>query len=468
MILEQFYLACLSQASYVVADERTRRACVVDPRRDTDVYVQFAKDRGLRITHVALTHFHADFLAGHLELAKKTGARIVLGRRAKADYEFEPLGEGQSIELGDVRLEVLETPGHTPEGVCYLVRKGTDAPHAVLTGDTLFLGDVGRPDLMASIGVTEDELARALFHSLSEKLWPLPDDTIVYPGHGAGSMCGKALSDERFAKLGDQRVSNLAFATAGSGDEEAFVSLVCAGQPDPPAYFAFDADLNRRKRATLEESLARFEALPLARFLTRADGGAQVVDTRAAAKFEPRHLAGSINVGLDGSFATWAGTVLDHTRPIVVITEPGREREAALRLGRIGFDRVEGYLEDGAAALERAPERLGAIARIEPAALAERVARADRPLVVDVRTPGEFAAAHIEGAVNVPLRRLSERQGELPRDRPLVLHCKSGYRSAVAASLLERARFTDLTDLVGGFDRWSSEVGGGRSPACSA
>ena len=302
MILEQHYLKCLAQASYLVACERTRIGAIVDPRRDVGLYLERARELDVRIGYVLLTHFHADFLAGHLELAEATGAVICLGARARPEYASLGLAEGSVLRLGDVSIEVLETPGHTPESVCYLVRDGGPLdPAAVLTGDTLFIGDVGRPDLMASVGITADELSRDMYASLREKLAPLPDDTVLYPGHGAGSSCGKNLSEATSCTIGTQRANNWALQEMGIED---FVAILTAGQPPAPAYFPRAARLNQREHATLDKVLGGGPvALPLEDFLARQAAGAQVLDTRGMDDFAAGHLSGAINIGLDGSYA---------------------------------------------------------------------------------------------------------------------------------------------------------------------
>jgi hydroxyacylglutathione hydrolase len=456
VILEQFYLRCLAQASYLIGDPGSQTAIIVDPRRDVGVYVEAAARQGLQIRGVFLTHFHADFLAGHLELRKLTGATIYLGARARAEYAFTPMADGDTLPLGRVRLEVLETPGHTIESISILVYdldKDAAHPYAVLTGDALFVGDVGRPDLRASVGWAPSVLARMLYHSLHDKLLSLPDATLVYPAHGAGSLCGRNLSPETVATLGDQRRTNYALRAA---DEDAFVRLVTVDQPDAPEYFAYDAVLNTRERPTLDETLKR-ELRPLAAeaVLALHNAGAQVLDTRDPSEFAQAHLKDSINIGLAGRFATWAGTVLDRKRPIVIIAEPTREAEAAMRLGRIGFDVVAGYLDGGINALENREDLIQQTRRVSAEEVAAIVGDT-HPLVLDVRTPGEWDEKHIEPSVNIPLNHLVERVAEVPRDRPLVVLCAGGYRSSIAASLLEQRNFTDLVELAGGIAAWET------------
>ena len=456
MILQQFYLNCLAHASYVVADQTTGKAIVVDPQRDIAIYLQFAAGHGLRIEHVVLTHLHADFLAGHLELREATGATIHLGRRAEAEYAFSPLGTGDAIDLGAVRVEAIETPGHTPESISLLVFDAASAdvrPRAVLTGDTLFVGDVGRPDLRASLGWSASDLGDHLYDSLHDKLMMLPDDTLVYPAHGAGSLCGKALSRETVSTIGEQRHVNYALQPM---PKAAFVSLVTADQPDAPDYFTYDAVLNTRERPTLDAALARqLKPLSLPDVLAAQEAGAQILDTREPAMFAAGHMAGSLNIGLVGQYATWAGTLLSHERPIVIVADPGSERDSALRLGRIGFDNVAGYLEGGLGATAGRPELLRTTDRLSPEVLAASLRAAAPPVVVDVRAAGEREVSRIDGSLHVPLSQLQRRLADIPRHQTLVVYCAGGYRSSIAASVLQREGF-DVAELAGGIAAWQA------------
>jgi hydroxyacylglutathione hydrolase len=457
VILKQFYLNCLAHASYLIGDEASGTACVVDPQRDIDQYLAYAQERGLSIRHVILTHFHADFIAGHLELRDATAATIYLGRSARAEYAFTPLGDGDHIDLGDLRLEALETPGHTVESISILVydtRTDPRTPLAVLTGDTLFIGDVGRPDLRAALGWSAIELGGMLYDSIHQKLLPLPDSSLVYPAHGAGSLCGKAISKETVSTLGEQRRLNYALQPMS---KEAFIQLVTADQPLAPSYFTYDAQLNSRERSTLPEALARErKPLTLDEALAQQRAGAQVLDTREAAQFASGHLAGSINIGLVGQYATWAGTVLEPQKPIVVIADPGQESESALRLGRIGLDTVIGYLDGGFRSVDARPELIVRTERITPELAAERLTGVPRPMLVDVRTPAERAAKQIAGSVSIPCQQLTERLGELPHDTPILIYCAGGYRSSLAASLMQRAGITQVSEIAGGIAAWEA------------
>lgn len=457
MIFKQFYLPCLAHASYIIGDEGTATAAVVDPQRDTDQYIAFAAEHALQIKHVFLTHLHADFVAGHLELRDRVGATIYLGAAAKAAYSFTPLHDGDVLEFGRVRLKALETPGHTPESISILVYdlSASDArPHAVLTGDTLFIGDVGRPDLRAALGWSATELGGMLFDSLHQKLLALPDQSLVYPAHGAGSLCGKALSKETVSTLGEQRRLNYALQPMS---KEAFIHVVTADQPEAPPYFTYDAVLNSEERPTLDQALAReMKPLTLDAVLALQADGAQILDTRDPDEFGAAHLAGSINIGLCGQYATWAGTMLDRTHPIVIIADPGRENESAVRLGRIGFDHVAGYLQDGLQSLKSRPDLVAFTERLSAPYAAELLSSSRAPLAVDVRAPREREQKHIAGSLSLPLNRLKENLGTLPKDRPLLLYCAGGYRSSIAASLLQGSGFDPVCEIAGGIAAWEA------------
>ncbi len=452
MIFQQYYLQCLSHASYLVGDETTGRAVVVDPQRDISQYLADATEHGLAIERVIETHFHADFLSGHLELAEACGAAISYGEAAQAEFPIDPLRHGQRLELGDVAIEVRATPGHTPESISVVVWEHPDdpAPYAVLTGDTLFIGDVGRPDLLSSAGLTADELARQLYHSLHEQLLTLPDATRVYPAHGAGSACGKQLSSETVSTIGEQRRMNYALAPM---TEDAFVEAITQGQSAAPLYFAFDAAANRRVHDLLDERPP--PPLSLDEVLTRQRSGAVVLDTREASEFAAGHLAGSIDVGLSGRFAEYCGDVIGSDQDIVLVAGPGTELEAKVRLGRIGFDRVIGHLAEPLVAFAERPDVVRQGSRLTARELSERLAQVGGLQVLDVRGPGERPEGTIPGAIAIELPTLSRRLDELSREAPIVAYCAGGYRSMIAVSFLEAAGFADCSDLLGGFGAWT-------------
>lgn len=449
MIFKQYELGCLSLFSYLIGDETTGRAVVVDPQRDISQYLADADRLGLRIERVLETHFHADFLSGHLELAAATGAAISYGDEAHADFAMDPLAHGQRISLGDVTLEVRHTPGHTPESISIVVWEHTDdaAPWGVLTGDALFIGDVGRPDLLTSIGWTADELARRLYRSIHDQLLTLPDATRVYPAHGAGSACGKNLSTASASTIGEQRRTNYALQPMS---EDAFVEAVTQGQSVAPLYFAFAADSNRRERELLDDHRETPE-LGLELVLREQAEGVVVIDARPADVFASGHLRGSINVGLDGRFAEYAGDVLRPGQGVILITESGRENEGRIRLARIGFDHVIGALTDLDEALVNRPDLAEQAPRVTATELTDWQRTEPELQIVDVRNPGEVAAGAIEGSTNLPLPQLLDRLGELDPSRPTIVYCAGGYRSATAASLMRARGFTTVADVYGGY-----------------
>ncbi len=454
MIFEQHYLDCLSQASYLIGDQTTGRAVVVDPRRDVDEYLRSAAEHGLRIELVIETHFHADFLSGHLELAEATGATIAYGDQAAPEFPARLLADGERISLGDVVLEIRSTPGHTPESISVVVFEHADdaVPFGVLTGDTLFIGDVGRPDLLTSVGVTAEELGTMLYRSVHDKLLTLPDDTKVFPGHGAGSACGKSLSTETSSTIGEQRRTNYALAPMGVDE---FVAVVTDGQPSAPGYFAFDAGLNKRERPLLDEH-AEVRSLTLAEVDALRDEGATIIDTRDAAEFAAGHLRGSVNVGLGGRFAEYVGSIVDPTTPVVLVVDPDGAVEARNRLARIGFDNVVGQLADPLRTFVEHDEVVERSSRVSAADLAQRQ-RDGVPLqVVDIRNDGEVRLGTIDGAAHIPLAELRRRLSELDAARPTVVFCAGGYRSSIAASLLAAEGFDDVSDLLGGYAAYTA------------
>ncbi|MGO9732989.1 MBL fold metallo-hydrolase [Mycobacterium sp.] len=451
MIFTQHYLGCLSQASYLIGDETTGRAVVVDPRRDVEEYLGEAAEHGLRIERVIETHIHADFLSGHLELAAATGALISFGEGADVEFPIDPLRDGQRISLGDVTLQILATPGHTPESICVVVYEHADdeAPYGVLTGDTLFVGDVGRPDLFVTSGYSADELAQKLYGSLQTKLLKLPDATRVFPAHGAGSACGKQLSSETSSTIGEQRRTNYALRAV---DVDQFVAAVTEGQPVRPRYFEFAAHRNRELRPLLDENPPYL--LDIEEVCKHTEAGAILLDSREPDDYASRHIRGAINIGLQGRFAEWAGDVLSPERDIVLVGDVALAREARIRLSRVGLDRVVGQLSDLAWVFAHRPDVVESAARLTVGRLAELRGLQPRLQLVDVRSPQEAAEGVIPGARQVPLAALTDSLAALDPAAPVVAYCAGGGRSMVAASVLRASGFTDVADVVGGFGAW--------------
>jgi hydroxyacylglutathione hydrolase len=452
MFFKQFYLGCLAHASYMIGSEG--EAAVVDPRRDVEEYLQEAEAAGLKIRYVVETHLHADFVSGHRELAERTGATVVFGAKAGARIPHRAVAEGDEIRLGKVVLRFLETPGHTPESVSVLVIDTAVSPDPVmvLTGDTLFIGDVGRPDLAGGQDAMPAQMAGLLYDSLHGKLLKLRDDVQVFPAHGAGSLCGKNISKETSSTIGEQRRRNYALQPM---PKEQFVRMLTADLPEVPRYFAMDVALNRAGAAPLaERPLPPALGPEMARRM--AGEGAHVLDVRPSADFGAGHVPGSINIGLGGQFASWSGTLLDPGRPIVVVADgEARAREAAMRLARVGLENVAGYLEGGLAAWNRAGLPVAEVPQIAVAELKERLEKAGDALqVVDVRRPGEYAAGHVPGAASRPLDRLEHEVRSLDAARPTAVICAGGYRSSAATSLLQRHGFGDLANVIGGTSAW--------------
>jgi glyoxylase-like metal-dependent hydrolase (beta-lactamase superfamily II)/rhodanese-related sulfurtransferase len=447
MVFEQFYLGCLAHASYLIGSDGV--AAVVDPQRDVDIYLETARQHGLRIAHIIETHLHADFVSGHQELAQRTGATIYLGEGSGATFEHRAVHDGHTIGFGRCRLRFLQTPGHTLESVSVVVTdlERGNSPVAVLTGDTLFIGDVGRPDL--SDTHTPQQLARLLYHSLHRKLLSLPDDVAVYPAHGAGSMCGRNISADRSSTIGRERASNYALQPMTA---EQFVELTTQDLPSRPEYFRRDVDVNRHGAAALD-TLPPMAALAPAEVATRQRAGVTVLDTRTPMLFCSGHVPGSVNIGLSGQFASWAGSVLGLDRELILLADDDREAgEARMRLARVGIERVEGMVEGGISGWAGASQPLEHTDQIT---VQELEPRRQELLVVDVRRASEWKGeGHIPGAVMRPLDKLSETMRDLPRDRPLAVHCKSGYRSAIACSLLQAGGFEHVMNVQGGFDAW--------------
>ena len=453
MFFRQYYLACLSHASYLIGDKASGRAVVVDPQRDISQYLEDARENGLRIERVIETHFHADFLSGHLEMQKATGAVISYGTvgAERAEFPVTAIKDGERLSLGRVALEIMDTPGHTPESISIVIYDHDDVPYGVLTGDTLFIGDVGRPDLLSSFGATAEDLGRQLYHSLHGKLLKLPDETKVYPAHGAGSSCGKNLSSDTVSTIGEQKKTNYALAPMS---EEQFVKVVTEGQNAAPLYFPFAAVTNRQMREVFDEA-GEIRALSIEEVQRAQNEGAVVVDTREPMEFAQAHLIGSINVGLSGRFAEYTGEVVTSSTPIVLLCSDGMEAEARVRLARIGFDKVIGALRTPERVFMERPELVGRASRLTVEQLKASRREVKGLQVVDVRGPGEVASGMLPGAKHVQLPSLINDYTTLDPKAPTVVYCAGGYRSSIAASFLRQRGFIDVSDLLGGFGAWS-------------
>jgi len=443
MEFEQFYLGCLAHASYLLGSGG--EAAIIDPRRDVDLYLKAAADRGLKTRHIFETHLHADFVSGHRELAERTGATVYIGAAAGAKFPHAPLTDGFELRMGKVQIRAIETPGHTQESVCLVVtdtERSAD-PWAVFTGDTLFVGDVGRPDL--SRDHSPQELAGMLFDSLRQKLMKLSDSVLVYPAHGAGSLCGKNMRAELFSTIGTERLTNYALQLK-TRDE--FIAQLTANLPQRPEYFFADVELNRSGAEALDH-------LPPLRAISASEVRASrdlLLDTRPCDHFAAGHVPGSVSISLSGQFASWAGAVLGTATPIILICESKEQvEESRLRLARVGIENVVGYLADGVMGWFAAGYELQSLPQIDAAHLREQ---ADEFTILDVRNPGEWDIGHIEAAMSCPLSKLARKEPNLPKDAHIAVHCKSGYRSTIASSLLLRAGFTDVTNVIGGYDAW--------------
>ena len=453
MYFEQFYLGCLAHASYLLASGG--EAVVVDPQRDVDLYLKAADAQGVKIRHIFETHLHADFVSGHRELAARTGAKIYIGARAAAQFPHVPVSEGFELVVGALRIRVLETPGHTPESICLVIfdqekpdeGKPADA-WAVLTGDTLFLGDVGRPDL--SREYTPAQLAGMLYDSLHGKLMPLADHVLVYPAHGAGSLCGRSMRAERSSTIGTERLTNYALQIR-SKDE--FVTQLTEHLPARPEYFSQDAEINRTGATALSDlpDLRRLAPADLDRLLR---DGEIALDVRAGEDFAAGHVPSSVNIALSGQFATWAGTVLGlKAHPVLIAESEEQLAEARVRLARVGIEELDGFLDGGVSAWKAAGFALATLTQISPVELSRRLGQ-NGLQVLDVRREPEWEAGHIDGAAWWPLDHFKVSTPEIDRDAAIAVHCKSGYRSAIACSLLLRAGFKSVRNVSGGFDAW--------------
>ncbi|MBB1285095.1 MBL fold metallo-hydrolase [Flavisolibacter sp. BT320] len=451
MKIEQIYTGCLAQGAYFI--ESNGEAVVIDPLREVQPYLDRAARSGATIRYIFETHFHADFVSGHLDLAKQTGATIVYGPNARPGFEAHVAEDGEELRVGAVTFTVLHTPGHTMESSCYLLKDESGKDVALFSGDTLFIGDVGRPDLAQKLKpeLTPDYLAAHLYDSLRNKIMPLPDDVVVYPAHGAGSACGKNMSKETSDTLGNQKKTNYALRTDLTKEE--FIKEVTDGLTTPPAYFPLNVMLNIQGYESIDEVMKRGQqALSPEAFETAAnETGALILDTRDPQTFAKGFIPNSINIGIDGSFAPWVGALIpDIKQQILLVTDEGREEEVITRLARVGYDHTIGYLAGGFAAWKAAAKETDNIPSISATEFAKQLQQ--RPAdVIDVRKPGEYSSEHVEGAINLPLDNINEHIPSLQKDKPYYVHCAGGYRSMIFGSILKARGFTNLVDVQGGF-----------------
>jgi hydroxyacylglutathione hydrolase len=457
MFFKPYYLGCLAHASYLIAGNNGE-AAVIDPRRDVDEYIADATANGLTIKYVIETHLHADFVSGHIELAQRTDAKIVLGGATPVNFASITASDGDEIKMGDVRLRFLETPGHTPEGISIVAYTNSEPdPKMVFTGDTLFIGDVGRPDLAGWRGHGPEEMAHAMYRSLKDKLLALPDATEIWPAHGAGSACGRSLSDERVSTIGREKLFDPALKPILNGDEEGFVKALIAGQSSIPAYFPHDVTQNRQGAATMADVRARGRAMSAQEVEELSESGTVVLDTRSPDVFCAGHIPGAINIGLNGKFASWVGSILKPDMPLIVVEDDGLEEGTVTRLARVGFENVVGWLDGNMETWRKAGGEVVEVPQVSTSELASQLS-ANLPIqVLDVRTVSEFEAGHIDTAIHIPVDQLESHLSALPNSSLSVI-CGSGYRSAIACSLLQRSGRSDVTNVVGGWAAWQEAM----------
>ena len=448
MYIEQLYTNCLSEAAYYM--ESNGEAAIIDPLRDIDSYIQLAAQRKANIKYIFETHFHADFVSGHIDLAKKTGARIVFGPGAQTRYDVYNAKDGEVFSIGNISIQALHTPGHTLESTCYLLKDENHLPHALFTGDTLFVGDVGRPDL-SSGNMSSEELAAIMYDTIQNKILPLADDIIVYPAHGPGSSCGKNLGPQTHSTIGQEKQSNYALQPQSKED---FIKAVTQGLNDAPRYFSINAQINQRGYDAIESVLATgTRALNIEAFKEWIQQGALILDTRPAAIFSQGFVPGAMFIGLEGRFAEWAGSLLPFDKPMVLVTEPGKEEETVVRLSRVGFDKVQGYLQGGFDAWLHANEPVDMIINVEADELIMDIPHDDRLRVIDVRKEMEFAEGHLKDAINVPLNQMTDlaELAQFEDNENLYIHCAGGYRSIIAASIFKKQGIHNLRNVEGGW-----------------
>jgi glyoxylase-like metal-dependent hydrolase (beta-lactamase superfamily II)/rhodanese-related sulfurtransferase len=454
MYIQQFYTACLSEAAYYI--ESNGEVAIIDPLRDIDAYIELAAQRNAKIKYIFETHFHADFVSGHIDLSKQTGAPIVFGPGAKTQYTIQSAVDGEEIQLGKIHFKVLHTPGHTLESSCYLLFDENNKAHAIFTGDTLFVGDVGRPDL-SSGNMSSEDLAEIMYDTIQQKILPLHDDVIVYPAHGPGSSCGKNLGPNTFSTIGEQKQTNYALQPQS---KEEFVKAVTFGLNPAPAYFAVNAQINQKGYSNINEVVSNgTHALSIELFKEKVKSGAIILDTRHSNVFTEGFIPDSIFIGLEGRFAEWAGNLLPFNENIILVTEPGKESETVVRLARVGFEKIEGYLDGSFEGWKNAGERIDMIIDIEADELIMDLPHDPNLVIVDVRKETEFDAGHLENAVNLPLQDLTDIAllAQFEENQNLYIHCAGGYRSVIAASLFKKQGVDNLRNILGGWGKIKDE-----------
>lgn len=452
MYIKQLYTGCLSEAAYYI--ESNGEAAVVDPLRDIDAYIELAKERKARIKYIFETHFHADFVSGHLDLANVTGAPIVYGPGTQTNFPVHVATDGERFSIGELTIEVMHTPGHTLESTCYLLKDSTGKDHCVFTGDTLFVGDVGRPDLaQKGESITMHDLAGMMYDSLQAKIIPLADDVIVYPAHGPGSSCGKNLGPNTFSTIGEEKNSNYALKAVS---KEIFIREVTDGIAAPPSYFPINAKINKEGYDSLDDVLVQgLKALSVDEFKKQIAADVLVIDTRHATEFTQGFIPGSIFIGLEGRFAEWAGSLLPFDQPMLLVTEPGKEKETIVRMARVGFSKVSGFLDGGYETWKNAGEQVDMVIDVEADELMMDLPHDNKLIVVDVRRPSEYADGHLKEAVSIPLSEMTDpaTMVNLEEDQNIYVHCAGGYRSVIAVSLLKRQGIHNLRNVLGGWGK---------------
>lgn len=454
MFIKQFYTNCLSEAAYYIESEG--EAAIIDPLRDIDVYLEMAKERNATIKYIFETHFHADFVSGHIDLSKQTNAPIVYGPGAKTNYEIYKAKDGESLNIGKCAIEVIHTPGHTLESSCYLLKDENNKPHAIFTGDTLFVGDVGRPDL-SSGNMSSEDLAGIMYETIQNKILPLNDEILVYPAHGPGSSCGKNLGPNTHSTIGEQKKTNYALS-AQTKDE--FVKAVTTGLQSAPIYFAINAKINQEGYEDVKKVKEQgLQLLSINEFKGAVENGAIILDTRAATTFTNGFIPGSISIGLEGRFAEWAGMILPFNKNIILVTDEGKEEESVIRLSRVGFEKMSGCLKGGFEAWKNANEDIDMIIDVEADELIMDIPHDPNLLVVDVRKEGEWADGHLADAMNLPLQEMIDvaMLAQFEENQNLYIHCAGGYRSVIAASLLKREGVDNLRNVLGGWNSIKNE-----------